>query len=221
MTHHLRTLQTSLAAAQEPDVRAIKNVAQPHCRTPLPHTAPSALRFRDRNPSSMQSSSRTVVSSSRVVSSSGGGGSASASMSASAGGGGMAMSSMSMRRSASYGMSAGAGVAPGVSCQIAHSGVKNIVAGRTREKSDMQELNSRFASYIEQVRQPSAADDSHSSAHRPYPRSLFRLTGAPARSAKHAAGPEPRQHPHHLRWRDVGHQGDLRDRPEATSCRSG
>lgn len=42
-------------------------------------------------------------------------------------------------------------VAPGVSCQIAHSGVKNIVEGRSREKSDMQELNQRFASYIEKV----------------------------------------------------------------------
>lgn len=61
--------------------------------------------------------------------------------------GGASMSSTT-RRTVTMGASS---VAPGVSCQIAHSGVKNIVAGRTREKSDMQELNSRFASYIEQV----------------------------------------------------------------------
>jgi len=60
-------------------------------------------------------------------------------------------SSMSMTRS----MSAGLGVMPmaaGTYHTVTSTGVQNVRQSREREKKDMQDLNERFASYIEKVR---------------------------------------------------------------------
>jgi intermediate filament protein if len=63
-------------------------------------------------------------------------------------GGTMPMSSMSMQRSQSYGMN----ISPGAYQAVSALGVANVKTSRDREKKDMQDLNERFASYIERVR---------------------------------------------------------------------
>jgi len=58
------------------------------------------------------------------------------------------------RREMSYGVHGGMGMSvnPGVYAAVSQTGVQNIKTSREREKKDMQELNERFASYIEKVR---------------------------------------------------------------------
>lgn len=59
------------------------------------------------------------------------------------------------RREVSYGVHggmSGLSVDPGVYTAVSQTGVANIKNTREREKKDMQELNERFASYIEKVR---------------------------------------------------------------------
>ena len=60
----------------------------------------------------------------------------------------------SVRREVSYGMGAGMGgmVPAGAYQTISHSGVASIKSSRDKEKKDMQDLNERFANYIEKVR---------------------------------------------------------------------
>lgn len=58
--------------------------------------------------------------------------------------------SSSSRRSASYGM--GMSVPAGAYTNVTNTGVQAVRVSREREKRDMQDLNERFASYIEKVR---------------------------------------------------------------------
>ena len=58
--------------------------------------------------------------------------------------------SMSMQRQMAYGM--GANIPSGAYSQITQTGVTNVRNSRQQEKKDMQDLNERFASYIEKVR---------------------------------------------------------------------
>ncbi len=60
-------------------------------------------------------------------------------------------SSMSMQRSMAYG-AAPTGLSPGAYTAITQTGVTNVKTSRAQEKKDMQDLNERFASYIEKVR---------------------------------------------------------------------
>ena len=55
----------------------------------------------------------------------------------------------SVQRSMSYGQPS---IAPQVFSIITTTGVNNVRESRVREKKDMQDLNERFASYIEKVR---------------------------------------------------------------------
>ena len=57
--------------------------------------------------------------------------------------------SRSMQRTMSYGQPS---IAPQVFTTITTTGVNNVRESRVREKKDMQDLNERFASYIEKVR---------------------------------------------------------------------
>ena len=59
-------------------------------------------------------------------------------------------SSMSMQRQMAYGM--GANIPAGAYSSITQTGVTNVRNSRQQEKKDMQDLNERFASYIEKVR---------------------------------------------------------------------
>lgn len=59
-------------------------------------------------------------------------------------------SSMSIQRSSSYGL--GAGLSPGSYQVLSQTGIAGVKEGRDKEKKDMQDLNERFASYIEKVR---------------------------------------------------------------------
>jgi len=64
--------------------------------------------------------------------------------------GGNQKMSMQQQRSMAYGQ---LGSAPaGAYANITTTGVANVKAGRDKEKKDMQDLNERFASYIEKVR---------------------------------------------------------------------
>jgi len=65
------------------------------------------------------------------------------------GGGGPASSSSRTERSASYG--AGANIPAGAYALVSSSGVTAVKTSREQEKKDMQDLNERFASYIEKV----------------------------------------------------------------------
>ena len=58
-------------------------------------------------------------------------------------------SSMSMQRSMQY---AAPALSAGAYTAITQTGVTNVRDSRVREKKDMQDLNERFASYIEKVR---------------------------------------------------------------------
>jgi len=59
--------------------------------------------------------------------------------------------STTIERSSHYG-ALGAGVPAGAYATVTTSGVTNVKQSREREKKDMQDLNERFASYIEKVR---------------------------------------------------------------------
>ena len=59
--------------------------------------------------------------------------------------------SMQMSRSMSYGM-ANTGVPAGAYSTMTSTGVTSVKQSRDKEKKDMQDLNERFASYIEKVR---------------------------------------------------------------------
>ena len=58
--------------------------------------------------------------------------------------------SQQVMRSSSYGM--GSGLPAGSYGTVANTGVRDVTDSRQREKKDMQDLNERFASYIEKVR---------------------------------------------------------------------
>ena len=62
-----------------------------------------------------------------------------------------AVKSSASQRSMAYGM-LGHGPAAGAYANMTSSGVQNVKQSRDREKKDMQDLNERFASYIEKVR---------------------------------------------------------------------
>jgi intermediate filament protein if len=66
------------------------------------------------------------------------------------GGGGGQRSSVSMERSYSYG--SGGGLPASAYSVVTTAGVSDVKTSREREKKDMQDLNERFASYIEKVR---------------------------------------------------------------------
>jgi len=66
------------------------------------------------------------------------------------GGVGGTRGSVSIERSSRYGGSFGAG--PGGYATVTTTGVNDVKNTREREKKDMQDLNERFASYIEKVR---------------------------------------------------------------------
>jgi len=66
------------------------------------------------------------------------------------GGPGAASMSSSRDRSVSYG--AGANIPAGAYAAVSSSGVTQVKSSREQEKKDMQDLNERFASYIEKVR---------------------------------------------------------------------
>ena len=66
------------------------------------------------------------------------------------GGPGGVNKSQSISRSSAYGL--GSGLPAGSYGTVANTGVKEVVTSRNREKKDMQDLNERFASYIEKVR---------------------------------------------------------------------
>lgn len=51
-----------------------------------------------------------------------------------------------------YGSAMGGGFGPGGYSNISGSGVSSVKTNREREKKDMQDLNERFANYIEKVR---------------------------------------------------------------------
>lgn len=74
-------------------------------------------------------------------------GSLGASMGGSGGGGGSR--SYTLERSMHYG---GLSAPSGAYAAVTNSGVSNVKQSREREKKDMQDLNERFASYIEKVR---------------------------------------------------------------------
>src|SRR6218665_1840097 len=67
----------------------------------------------------------------------------------SGGGGGGSRSSYSKERSVHYGST---GISPGAFASLTTSGVTEVKTSREKEKKDMQDLNERFASYIEKVR---------------------------------------------------------------------
>src|SRR5262245_39797352 len=58
---------------------------------------------------------------------------------------------LNRERSSQFGMLA-ASAPPGAYTSITASGVSTVKESREREKRDMQDLNERFASYIEKVR---------------------------------------------------------------------
>jgi len=65
------------------------------------------------------------------------------------GGLGASAASSSRERSASYG--AGANIPAGAYALVSSSGVSAVKTSREQEKKEMQDLNERFASYIEKV----------------------------------------------------------------------
>lgn len=65
------------------------------------------------------------------------------------GGAGGSSKSSSRERSVSYG--AGANIPAGAYALVSSSGVTAVKTSREQEKKDMQDLNERFASYIEKV----------------------------------------------------------------------
>jgi intermediate filament protein if len=67
------------------------------------------------------------------------------------GGGGGSVMTRSVERSSHYG-ALGAGVPSGAYANVTTTGVTAVKSSREREKKDMQDLNERFASYIEKVR---------------------------------------------------------------------
>jgi intermediate filament protein if len=67
------------------------------------------------------------------------------------GGGGSGGRSVAIERSSHYG-SLSAGVPAGAYATVTTTGVTNVKESRAKEKKDMQDLNERFASYIEKVR---------------------------------------------------------------------
>jgi intermediate filament protein if len=67
------------------------------------------------------------------------------------GGSGGSMMSRSVERSSNYG-ALGAGAPSGAYANVTTTGVTAVKSSREREKKDMQDLNERFASYIEKVR---------------------------------------------------------------------
>jgi len=64
-------------------------------------------------------------------------------------GGGGSRSSYSKERSVHYGST---GMSPGAFANLTTTGVTEVKTSREKEKKDMQDLNERFASYIEKVR---------------------------------------------------------------------
>ena len=59
---------------------------------------------------------------------------------------------VSQQRTVSHSYSANMGVSPAAYSAVSSAGVSNVKQARDREKKDMQDLNERFASYIEKVR---------------------------------------------------------------------
>lgn len=66
--------------------------------------------------------------------------------------GGSRGGSMQMQKSHGYTNMGAMALAPGTFTHLGQSGVTNVKETRDREKKDMQDLNGRFASYIEKVR---------------------------------------------------------------------
>lgn len=59
---------------------------------------------------------------------------------------------MYSRREVSYGLGSALAIPAGAYANISQTGVQNIKSSRVQEKKDMQDLNERFANYIEKVR---------------------------------------------------------------------
>merc|ERR1712142_500148 len=66
--------------------------------------------------------------------------------------GGKGGGSMSRNMQMAAGMGSLPGMSSGAYAQVSSAGVASVKSGRDKEKKDMQDLNERFASYIEKVR---------------------------------------------------------------------